>query len=158
MTPIIAAPIRAPSRLPTPPVAVKEVYRDSIRLRGDRAFQDFVLHNEIGALRCPIVNAYLRAGLILDHLVAFLAPSFTWSNHGCTTLGTITNSYSAFLSAFDSPSAAGMQPSVTAATAKPKQDLECMYFVLVRICWLGLKSGVTALFRCGSERFQEESH
>ena len=150
MTPIIAAPIRAPSGLPTPPVAVKGVYRDS-RLHGDRAFQDFVLHNDIGALRPPIVNAYLQAGLILDHLAAFLAPSFTWSNHGCTTLGTITNSHSAFLSAFDSPRAAGMQPSVTAATTKPKQDLE--YFVLVWICGLGLKSGVTALFRCGSERF-----
>ena len=71
MTPIIAAPIRAPTRLPTPPVAVKELYRDSIRLRGDRAFQ----------------------------------------------------------------------------------DLECMDFILVWICWWGLKSGVTALFRCGSERF-----
>ena len=73
MTPIIAAPIRAPSGLPTPPVAVKGVYRD-FRLRGDRAFQVFVLHNDIGALRRPIVNAYLRAGLILDHFGCLPGP------------------------------------------------------------------------------------
>jgi predicted dinucleotide-binding enzyme len=42
---------------------------------------------------------------------------------------------------------------ILTATAKPKQDLECMYVVSVWICWLGLKSGVSALFHCGSERF-----